>query len=1689
MCSNRWNGIKKSSSPRFIPKWKNLKLLISDILKDTETDEESKNNAVVLSDWPEILYQESQHPKNKAFICFYSINGNYFVSLDWVEPCENQVQAVLWILKKDTENKEVLEKLKFHVMVQVPPIKAMVHTGSYHTLIAYCGDMRLWLFRDHQRAFTFLGTVPCRFSISCLCYDSETKMLLCGTTGAVITWFLLPNGRELQLAQTVPLTGPELVQSFSLNGPQGSMLALCENAVRVFTHQGQGQLKEVKKFTLVTSGSSITCSFTCVSQGTFYAGTRAGEVHAWALERGNFLHSFQAHLSSVICVHSRPETHTLLTAGGEGVMREWNLASGSLLRQLTIDQDLQQLQFIDEITVFCQSTSAFSLHRLPYFYNLFHVCGSAPQQVQRVCCGHNWNRIFCATEDGLLRFLSPVTGDLLVITWPLLVMDKAVAWAFDSARQELFVATGGSEVLVFDATRSPCTAKYLVCLSGNSTDRVRCLAYGRSPLGKRLDGLMFCGHESGIVRILSHHNFARTEKIVHSGAVLTLCTLENPQEKSLLCSYGKDNIVHLTEAVFQENKVILQPFNKMICVCPLKHVKLLPDSVGAITETSCWQLWHYQDFLTSSESKKSSPFTQTKCLHECAITSFDACYSLKLFVTGGVDGSVRIWDFLGRLVTELDSAFHFGPLCFANNRGDLLLTFNQSIYIVSCLKLLPPTQLIDLGNLNTEDEVQEVPKPFLPSFFFLFEKVLVPKFCYLGQGLQEIQGLEILINKRAIAFDHTVPHVVEEDPQTSFVSQERSKWSFMEEKDIDICTPDRLPFVAPAQLQLAGWEGFNVYHIVRRFFGKGQAWPFTPDGYIPNSVIRACLWPQGTLVFLSCDLYSLYKDKDMDMTELLRFQALPPETPEDEKVSLSKQKAKFKEWQGSSFELESVAKQNWMGRKFSEGIIENLIEKILSLTIYCSVEEYKKYFSVLAQIFATYQIPSRLCTDTACQLLKDTIHSNPHIRELAWEMLERLGIMNRCFVIPLTMGLMDVDKNVRTKVLHLLRRVTGIQTKTMLIRVLKKSETLQEMQMEIIGDSSLGQLMDIQDSDIQRLHTQVEQRLNENLTMSHKDRSFSFSLDLSIEDQLKSFDEETIIPLSETLKISKWREMKKRVQAKNKTLIKKDLRVAKKPRKAELRKIASVLVISEDVAEQREEVAEQREAKRSEQFDTQDVALEPKLPLSTFIPVTPKIDDKEKEVVLEVMESTESLVVTEDVEPTDQPRMEDETQVISKMKKQDRVKELWKRAIKKGYAIAIMLRKEKEDTKDISEAITKESMEELIQVSEQQKDKRKKPGKKVHGVAGTPGRIGKLDTSSWRNDISYLVTSRIASSNPDMLKDLSKELVDLARVMLAGQQPSWDLFQEICPFLEDSKSLSSKLDDRVVEETETAVIEDIKEEEKVIPRGKGDKPSKTQKVKKVSFLEDHLALEKRKFKAAVRKPAKQEGELVKEEREPTKKKLIQGKEKLTKDEKNLIHPEEKMAPEEEIPAFSQKKLTTEEQMLVLEERRLTGKEREPLAKETKGIQEEGKPFLEWEETIQAQEQSIQTREERQLSQKKKELGKKEEPVSEEDKLSWEKENLTGEELTWEEEELSGEEEELTPGIEKQFRTLPGVALDIRSAECASADRPGTGAVRRIRSRSRAFTRREGSRLGGIVAWLSERGILAECEGHRVEALW
>ncbi|KAM4825453.1 uncharacterized protein RHO17_001254 [Thomomys bottae] len=134
--SKNWKTTKTSNSPRLIPMQKDLKYLIKNKLNGVKIEDD----VVVLSDWPEALYQDSHNPKNKPLIGFYSTDSNYSFSLNWMEQFENELRAVLWKQDMNPMMKGMIKKMKFHLADPVADIEVMVHTGSYRTLLAYCCD-------------------------------------------------------------------------------------------------------------------------------------------------------------------------------------------------------------------------------------------------------------------------------------------------------------------------------------------------------------------------------------------------------------------------------------------------------------------------------------------------------------------------------------------------------------------------------------------------------------------------------------------------------------------------------------------------------------------------------------------------------------------------------------------------------------------------------------------------------------------------------------------------------------------------------------------------------------------------------------------------------------------------------------------------------------------------------------------------------------------------------------------------------------------------------------------------------------------------------------------------------------------------------------------------------------------------------------------------------------------------------------------------------------------------------------------------------------------------------------------------------------------------------------------------------------------------------------------------------------
>ncbi|XP_074064966.1 WD repeat-containing protein 87-like isoform X2 [Macrotis lagotis] len=466
-------------------------------------------------------------------ICHYFLNFSYFVSFSWVQTGKKDVHTVLWVYHKIDQPQ--VEKRELTKLNRMPPVMALVHTDVHRVLIAYCGDMILQIFGDHSSGFKEHCVVPYCFSISCLAYHRRTGLLLSGIKGAVVTWVSEQGGKGLHVLQILHMSGSELVQGINLDGPENSLLAMCESFLRIIVWQSHTKLVEERTFSSPTCDHSLACCCTCLSEGYRFGGNKTGQMQIWNLDPSFEQRSlsFQAHTGPVVLVQSIAKIHTLLTAGAEGKLKEWHITSGSLLHELNICEDvLYSLQFIDDSTFFCHSQYSFFLYHMSYFYQLFNNCGASPHRLQRIHHGSNWTLMFCRTDDGLFHFLCHITGNFLFLTWPFSSLDKAASSAYDLENKELFATMGNVNVIIFDTTKCPSMPKYILQIGNDTEDQIQCLAYEKPSLGQGIEGLIFCGHKSGLVSLLCQHNFVHVKKYLHSGPVLIISTLNGSPTSS-----------------------------------------------------------------------------------------------------------------------------------------------------------------------------------------------------------------------------------------------------------------------------------------------------------------------------------------------------------------------------------------------------------------------------------------------------------------------------------------------------------------------------------------------------------------------------------------------------------------------------------------------------------------------------------------------------------------------------------------------------------------------------------------------------------------------------------------------------------------------------------------------------------------------------------------------------------------------------------------------------------------------------------------------------------------------------------------------------------------------------------------------------------------------------------------------------
>ncbi|XP_075771207.1 WD repeat-containing protein 87 [Pelodiscus sinensis] len=1040
---------------RIVPEWKSLKAQICQKLQMTkELPEPARGLPMVLSDRPSIVYQTSRHPYLMPHICFYpTATTNVFVCFSGGGPGVKQHQARVW-LQPVKDGRPVVEK-EVPIALRVKVLQVS-HVPSLHLLATYCDDLHLRLFGDHSQGLRLLAACRSPHSITSMCYNPATGELVTGAVGCLTVWAVRPGSAPgLDVAWRAPVAGGEFVQGLSVEREAQVLVALCENTVRFYDYQRRVETRALQ----LSWGPSLTCCSAHWPQGHLYVGDQAGHVTLWRLETGRQERQFQAHLSTVTSLVCRPAVRTLVTASLDGLLKEWGLGTCQLLRRLDVGEPLLQLHFVGEATFYCRARHSFAIYTLRNFYQLFSAAGSGVGRLARVPCGPGRARILAATEDGVIRFLSPVTGELLFLSWPFHVLERALDYAYDPGREELVVTVGTADVYVLDTTTCPSPAKYILQTTENKDDRVLCLAF--CPLAAPLGGLVFSGHQSGHVRLVSQHACRLAEHRVHRGGVSALCSLSACEdlprpalESSLLCSYGADERVVLSHVGLAGSDLELRPVVVLPSTgCRIQRLLLLPGYLCALTVENRLRLWRPAALVP----KKINPCWLETCpLHACPITSLDYCAPLRLLLTGGADGAVRLWEVTGALLVEFDTSLTFSRVCFANPRGDLLVCCSPNIYFISCLECLPRGHLQALAARRVEDDVVEDPLPFLPSFLLSFEKLFVPRYLGAGATSKRYQGMEALTSHRELVLVQSGPKVV------TTAKTEAGASPVPEVPPVAPPAPSGTPELAwhsrttrtpskrpqPCPAEPPGGEvapaSMESAPLLKKHFLSGGTWLIAPDGYVPNSVIRAQLWPLGTSPHLPCALETTARRR-LPLRKPVRVPA-PARWWEQERKGKAMRKPQDQPTSLGEPELPwdllaEIVAQDWLRHKPNVVTLESVTRAVLGQADAAQLAGYSLCTAALVRICQAYVLPAQLRAEAAARLHQGTASASAQVRLLAWQTLAETELLGHRDVVLLAQALLDQDRQVRDQARLLMASIAGITDKCGLRKAIQRQAT------------------------------------------------------------------------------------------------------------------------------------------------------------------------------------------------------------------------------------------------------------------------------------------------------------------------------------------------------------------------------------------------------------------------------------------------------------------------------------------------------------------------------------------------------------------------------------------------------------------------------------------------------------------------
>ncbi|KAI9102055.1 hypothetical protein DFS34DRAFT_647837 [Phlyctochytrium arcticum] len=428
------------------------------------------------------------------------------------------------------------------------------------------------------------------------------------------------------------------------------------------------------------------------------------------------LHEFTSHTKPVTALALYPHAPMIISSSLDYTVRMFSLKTFKEVYCLHLKDKPQDLHVMDDTQLFIRTMNSVQIWGLNHINSVFSSLSSRVKDLRRIKTPGKPARLLVRTEDGVIRFISPVNGKAITTALPLLETDNVMDLTVCAKIERMYLMLENGEIWVIATNFNPCVVVDIWKLSeAAKEDCIHVVVFdGRfkptDPVTPGYDtskGFAFfmAATRNGQVLVYGKRGGVRDRYQLHAAEITQMHCC---QKQQLLFTCGADELIKIT-AIAPTSSELLQPRLSI-------WTHFIPRSLGVLGTIICvagedGTLGMYEVAVDRKEWRVLPAHNRSDD-HTDLVTAICTIPKLGLFVTASKDATIRVWDTQNALVREIQFQENIHSLAVANAKGDLVIGIQNRVDIIRHYSYLPPGYMQAVQKLELAPIIAEPPIPF-----------------------------------------------------------------------------------------------------------------------------------------------------------------------------------------------------------------------------------------------------------------------------------------------------------------------------------------------------------------------------------------------------------------------------------------------------------------------------------------------------------------------------------------------------------------------------------------------------------------------------------------------------------------------------------------------------------------------------------------------------------------------------------------------------------------------------------------------------------------------------------------------------------------------------------------------------------------------------------------------------------------